>query len=585
MLKSARSIVAAAGYPKPRPAPEPDLPPELESWVDKLGEPGLIAGHGAAIIRANDAAAVFLENGALPAALADLVARVLESAETHSTTHTTGEGRDQRLFQIQAVPLFSADNAAPRRVMISGREITLETNLTAALSDSRRRFKELVDCSVDFAWETDGQGRFTFVSEDGALGFPAGWLEGRLASDHLADDAGHDGPDPFCTCGRLNEKEVTLLDKDGQAATVLVSAVPIFGQDGRWLGARGVCRDITLIREHEEALRQARERERVVASLVAAIRDRIEPEMMVKEAAVQTAGALDASACAIMRMKRGNLACLHSYDDGATKALAKLQQYGERQINRLAKDPESALHIPVEMSSDGLLMTAVLTRHDRRVNGAICLARHVDKGPWSDNDHKLLEGVSDYVGIAIAQIASHEKLRRLSRTDELTGLLNRRGFQDHVEPRIQALFRSGQQGALIYIDLDFFKEVNDRFGHDRGDMVLRTLGIYLDGHIRGSDYCARLGGDEFALWLDNTTREGAMQKAERLLALKDELQEVAGITDPPLSMSLGIVLTDPGAVDDLNSLFDRADHAMYSAKNKGKSGYAVAEPVHIRETG
>lgn len=562
----------------------PDLPPELEHWIDHLPEPALIADERGGVVRANEAATLFLENDALPEALTDLAAQVFQGAGTHSTTHCIHNDEYQRLFQVQAVPLFGERDDPARRVMFHAREITMETNLTAALSDSRRRFKELVDCSVDFAWETDADGRFVFVSEDGALGLPAGWLEGRAASDLMAESARDPAADPFQCRSRINEEEIKLVDKDGAVATVLVSAVPILGPDGTWIGARGVCRDVTLIREHEEALRQARERERIVASLVAAIRDRIEPEMMVKEAALQVAGVLQAPLCTIMRMKRGNLACVHTYEDGRTRGLGALQQYAERQVNRAAKEPESDPHMPPELSSQGLLMTAVLTRHDRRVNGAICLARPAEKGTWSENDRRLLEGVSDYVGIAIAQIGSHEKLRRLSRTDELTGLLNRRGFQDHVEPRIRALARAGQQGALIYIDLDFFKEVNDRFGHDRGDLVLKTLGIYLDGHTRGSDYCARLGGDEFAVWLDNTTRAGAIQKAERLLALKQDLQEVAGVTDPPLSMSLGIVLTDPGVEDDLNGLFDRADQAMYSAKNQGKSGYAVAEPLQPMQT-
>jgi diguanylate cyclase (GGDEF)-like protein len=209
--------------------------------------------------------------------------------------------------------------------------------------------------------------------------------------------------------------------------------------------------------------------------------------------------------------------------------------------------------------------------------GTLCILDHEPRD-FSTED---LQALRDLAAMVESEIAAIE----MATFDELTAISNRRGFMILAQHSLSLCARQEIPATLLFMDLNDFKYINDQLGHATGDQALIGFADTMKRTFRTSDICARLGGDEFALWLDNTTREGAIQKAERLLALRDDLQEVAGFTDPPLSMSLGIVLTDPGAADDLNSLFDRADHAMYSAKNRGKSGYAVAEPVHIRETG
>jgi len=562
--------------------------PEILSLVDRSSLLAVVTDANGRVIYRNAPAAVLPEDG-LPDPLEDAILAAGETGDARVVTFDLPPARASggldggRLFEAHVVPLFNSGAAGMRQLLVTAREITLEVNLCNMLTESRKRYKDLVECSVDFAWETDRNGILSFVSSMGALGFPARWLEG-LDSRSLLPDG--EETNPFTSQEPLNEAKFRLKDHNGDLATVSICVVPIFNDDGNWIGARGVCRDITLICEHEDALKQARERAHLLNTLIKSIRDCVDPESMLREAARQTANALDAPLCAVMRYTpHVTLTASYTHDDGSQEGVDFLTKYAERQVSRMIGLPQDLAQPIFETTGRGLNMAAVLTRHNHKINGALCVARPMEAGPWTEKDRSLLLGVTDYLAIAIAQFAAQEKLKMLARTDDLTGLMNRRGFIEQVEPRLAALSRTRRRSALLYIDLDNFKQINDRYGHDRGDAVLRTLGIYLDGHTRGSDYCARLGGDEFAIWLDNTTEAGAVKRAEELLELADQLNEIAGETDVPLSLSVGIVITDPEREETLGTLLDRADQAMYGVKRRGKSSFVLAPPVTMKRTG
>lgn len=566
--------------------------PEIAEWVGLSAIPALVTDGEGHILCANQAAAAILDGSTLPEGLEDAIvaAQETQAAQLTNFSFTAPEAEPgvdgRRLFETQVVPLIRAGRGGEGQMVITAREITLEVNLCNTLVESRRRYKDLVECSVDFAWETDVDGRLTFISSDGALGFPASWLEGQN-SRLLLQEAVPGALNPFVSKEPLNEATFKLKDNNGDKATVSICVVPIFNDDGEWTGARGVCRDITLISEHEDALRLARERAHLLNSLIKSIRDCVDPESMLREAARQTALALNAPLCTVLRDSGdGKASSSYSHDAGMVGGADILQKYAERQVGQKLQEQDNEGMVLGEATSMGLRMVAALTRHNHKVNGAMCLARPENAGPWTEWDQSLLLGVTDYVAIAIAQFEAQDKLRTLARTDDLTGLMNRRGFLESVEPRMVALRRRGQQGALLYVDLDNFKQINDRYGHDRGDTVLKALGAYLDGHTRGSDYCARLGGDEFAIWLDNASTAGAVKRAEELLDLAGPLNEIAGETDEPLSLSVGIVVSESEDSDEtLSNLLDRADHAMYGVKKCGKSSYVVALPRDMKKTG
>jgi len=193
----------------------------------------------------------------------------------------------------------------------------------------------------------------------------------------------------------------------------------------------------------------------------------------------------------------------------------------------------------------------------------------------------MLAGIAGHIGIAIEQIANVIKLERISRTDELTGLLNRRAFFEEITRRYKHLGRMKRQGALLYVDPDNFKPVNDVHGHQRGDDALKALSNLLEGsHI--ADIPARLGGDEFALWLEEVDESAAVTKAEKLLEASLDLHQYSGSNERPLGISIGIAVSDGEVRESIPELVARADSAMYRAKRGGKGAYAIT-PLGLAE--
>ena len=166
-------------------------------------------------------------------------------------------------------------------------------------------------------------------------------------------------------------------------------------------------------------------------------------------------------------------------------------------------------------------------------------------------------------------------LESLSVTDELTGVLNRRGFLRELSRAVAAAARCGPRGVLILGDLDGFKAINDRHGHRAGNELLRQVAMALQSRVRKNDVVGRLGGDEFALLLIGATLPNARRKCicfnRALTAAPARIDDLA----VPLSVSFGIAAYDGS--EDPEALLHRADMAMYAEKRE--HGRAAAADV------
>ena len=169
----------------------------------------------------------------------------------------------------------------------------------------------------------------------------------------------------------------------------------------------------------------------------------------------------------------------------------------------------------------------------------------------------------------------HSRLAQLSRLDPLTGLHNRRHLLDVAHGLHQRSLRDSQPLSLILIDLDRFKQINDRYGHPVGDRILQAFAQTLLEETRQVDVVARLGGEEFCILMPDTPSSGAMEVAERL---RQRIQAVSfqhlGIPDP-VSISLGVAM-DAGNDATFDRLYSRADEALYAAKSAGRNRTEVA---------
>ncbi len=481
--------------------------------------------------------------------------------ETIDLPQAMGGGR----LEITVLPLGDGVSA-----LILGRDILLEQNLLATLVESRQRYKDLVDASSAFAWETGDDGSFVFVSSGGALGYSANELVGRDSGKFIVEVPGVKATNPFVASEPVTEAEIWFRRIDGTPACLLTSSVPFKDDNSNLIGVRGVCRDITGARERDEALAQARNRERLLACMVRTIRDEVDPLNMLNAAASAMARAIAAKGCRIYRC-HGDMGFVAAAEFGALPVTLL-----EDDIISAAKDRSE----PFTLDTKGGHVLVVATRHHLGVNGAIVLWRPQEGESWTDGDHDLFAEVANQLGIAIEQIANHEQLQKYSRTDSMTGLLNRRTFNAELERRYQRISRTGTPAALLFCDLDNFKMVNDVHGHQRGDDALMCLAKIFIGNTRASDLVARLGGDEFALWFEDMDAAAAETKVRNLLESgNDKLVEFSGDPDKPLGLSIGLAFIDPEGQEPLEELMARADEAMYEAKHGGKGQYSIAPPA------
>ena len=178
------------------------------------------------------------------------------------------------------------------------------------------------------------------------------------------------------------------------------------------------------------------------------------------------------------------------------------------------------------------------------------------------------------------QYESEQKIRKLAYSDELTGLASRTYFMRHLEDTIRMAERHHEKFALLYLDLDSFKDVNDTLGHDIGDQLLQVVAQRLLRALRKTDFAARLGGDEFCILLDDLSYNYAAEVASRCLQEVNRALTLGGRVLHP-RISVGIA-NYPRDGRDAHSLLKAADSAMYAAKQAGKHRYAFYRPELTR---
>ena len=187
------------------------------------------------------------------------------------------------------------------------------------------------------------------------------------------------------------------------------------------------------------------------------------------------------------------------------------------------------------------------------------------------------------------RLGQERRIRFLARHDSLTGLLNRAAFQEHLGLAVEAASRDGGETAVLLLDLDGFKEVNDAFGHDAGDALLCEVADRLRGVLRGSDALARLGGDEFAALVaaGREVEENAEQLARRVVAVMGQPFALGG-REIRAGASVGVALC-PSHGRDADALLKAADLALYRAKQDGRGRHRLfaaemREELHHRRS-
>ena len=269
-----------------------------------------------------------------------------------------------------------------------------------------------------------------------------------------------------------------------------------------------------------------------------------------------------------------------------------------------AKTLEEGLRLADELSPDLVLLDYLFPGGNgfdflsafKAKNKDIPLVILTDQGDGMVASRLIQEGADDYltksrfdresIANCLRNVMEKGKLKREIRTaqrkisematlDELTGLYNRRYFMEALERERSRAERHGKALSLCMMDLDFFKNVNDKLGHSAGDLVLADIGRLIREWSRQSDIPCRYGGEEFAVILPETDLEGARAACERLRRMVTE-NRVQWRTGPiQMTISIGVTQNRTGAKDSIRKLIDRADEALYRAKESGRNQVKV----------
>ncbi len=485
-------------------------------------------------------------------------------------------------------------------------EIAEHARAEDALRASEERFRLLAEnaCDLIYRYRLTPEARFEYVSPSATA------ITGYTPEEHYADpELGirivqlEDRPLlERALRGEINPNVPLVLRwtrKDG--ATIWIEQVntPILDASGRLVAIEGIARDITERRRTEEELAEANKRLKTRADeveqrnrelgLLNVMGDMLESCLTVQEAY----SVLAQSARKLFPDDDGLLYAMRTGSSFAEVVTAWGDIRAETVEPVLTLDDCWALrrgrtHVVQDMQSD------MICRHVMRQpsNGlpqsytcAPLIAQsellgvlHLSSktGPLPESRQRLAVTVAEHLALTLSSLRLRERLQEQAIRDPLTGLYNRRYLTESLERELRRAQRRQNEVGVIMLDLDHFKQVNDHYGHDVGDALLRALAEYLQRHVRGEDIVCRYGGEEFTLILPDATMERARERAEQLcqgiigLTVQHENQ-----TYSDLSASFGVaVFPKHGSTAEM--ILKAADAALGQAKVQGRRRVVVA---------
>lgn len=244
----------------------------------------------------------------------------------------------------------------------------------------------------------------------------------------------------------------------------------------------------------------------------------------------------------------------------------------------------AALRAAIRGQGEAQVSTDHVLIHEISVGGKVlavaCLTDRLDNAPFTRSDVAVLQALAAPAALALereAIRAEGEVFARAAAIDPVSGLFNRRHFQSRLEEELQRARRRDTTVALLMIDLDDFKRINDTYGHAAGDATIRAVATIIRRAVRHFDICTRYGGEEFAVVMPDSGEATATTVAERIRSrIAAWRSHEAHFKNLQITTSIGFALSDPST--SMDDLLARADRALYEAKEAGKNQVRVAEP-------
>ena len=421
----------------------------------------------------------------------------------------------------------------------------------AASAASERRFLALSKMSSDWFWQQDDQFRFVeftgafasgFTPPSSALGRTRWELNVQLTPEqwaaHRADLEAHR---PF------KNLEYAIVGENGEVRWYNISGEPLFDESGRFTGYHGTGRNITDLKLVEQELR------------IAASAFETQEGMIITDIHE--------------RILRVNAACIDITGYTAQEAVGQTPRLfsSERHDAAFYQDMWSSINATGAWKGE---------IWNRRKNGEV-YPQWLTISAVTGVDGAITHYVASFIDISQRK-AAEDKIRNLAFYDPLTHLPNRRLLLDRLQQAMHASARNANGGALLFIDLDSFKTLNDTLGHDKGDLLLTSVARRLNATVRRNDTVARLGGDEFVIMMEGLSliaTDAAAQArlvAEKILDTFDQPHDLAGLAYHSTAC-IGIALFAQQSVS-VDELLKHADLAMYQAKTSGRATLRFFDP-------
>ncbi|WP_159438706.1 PAS domain S-box protein [Alkalispirochaeta americana] len=461
-----------------------------------------------------------------------------------------------RWVEAQDSPRQMADG----RVLWTGLavDITRRKRLEQLLQESEEKFRTIVENANDIIYSVTAKGIFTYVSPNWVelLGHDAADVLGRSLTDfvHPQDfERFWEFLDRvFHTRQKQSGVEYRIRHSDGSWRWHTSNASPYFDAAGRVAELHGIARDITEAKEAQEAREEAVALLHRVSQNVPGVIFKLRQEPDGRRSAPYVS----------WRVK-----------DIFGAAPEDLQQDAGRFFDAVHPEDRSL----VEEGLQAALEQGVPWLQEFRIRTASGSYRWHQGQASCERSADGGAGWYGYIGDVQERRDAQERFSYLALHDALTGLANRILFSDRVETALAAARREGESLALLFLDMDSFKPVNDTLGHAVGDALLQEVARRIENTLRESDTAARIGGDEFLLLLRRVDRRGALRVAEKV---RQAVQEPCTIGDHVVSVtsSIGIALF-PDHGESLTELSASADKAMYRSKREGRDTAALYDPA------
>lgn len=411
------------------------------------------------------------------------------------------------------------------------------------------KLRSVIELASAYYWEQDTQHRFTLIQHwDSATEKALQRFIGKTCRE-MGGTPQNDGESWDAHIDAMNSRQpfqdlvVRHEDQDRGEHYVSISGRPVFDETGDFIGYRGITRDITSWKEQERLLRESEERYHSTMDLAAIGITHVAPDGTFLHANRQLCEMLGYTEEELVTLSVKNIS--HPEDIDVTDRAREKLRRGE--IDSF-KTEKRYLH---KNGHTVWVSLAVATRRD-------------DKGN-SLYDISVVEDIT-------ARVKAEQRVQYLATHDEMTGLPNRTLFLQLLTQALESGKRYQRKFAVIFIDLDRFKQINDSLGHEAGDRLLVEMAIRLRNCLRTSDVVARLGGDEFVVLIQEVIHENQVGLVARnILSAAIQPMEIMG-QECRVTASLGICMYHGGEAD-AQSLMKNADMAMYKAKEEGKNNY------------